>query len=160
MQTMSKTKKMCFSGILIAMYVVVMYLTQGFAFGQYQMRVATGFYSLAYFFPFLIVPLGLANAVSNFFLGSFGVMDAIGGMLVGVLASGGVFLVRLLHFHAWLVIPIIIFIPGLIVPIWLSRFTGVPYLVLVLSLCIGQSLPAVLGYILVKILPNLGVERL
>lgn len=157
-KTMSKTKAVAVSGLIIAMYVGIMYVTQSFAFGAYQIRIATCLYSLSYFFPFLIVPLGLANFLSNF-LGGMGLWDIVGGTIVGILASGGVSLVRKFKLPATFIIPIIIFVPGLIVPLWLSTIIGVPYPILVLSLCIGQVFPAIVGYVLVKILPRLPLYK-
>ena len=45
---MSKTKKVTISAIIMAVYVVVMMITQGIAFGFLQIRVATAIYSTAY----------------------------------------------------------------------------------------------------------------
>jgi hypothetical protein len=39
-----------------------MLCTQSFAFGQYQIRIATAVYALNWTFPFLVAPLGLANS--------------------------------------------------------------------------------------------------
>ena len=150
-QIANKTKTVIFSGLTIAMYVTIMYFTQEFAFGAYQIRIATCLYSLSYLFPFLIVPLGLANFLSNF-LGGLGLVDILGGTLVGIVTSGLVHLVHRFRLPTFFIIPIIIFGPGLIVPIWLSPITGIPYPVLVFSLSVGQTLPAILGYTLVKIL--------
>ena len=71
----SRTMKITISGIIIATYVVVMFLTQSFAFGQYQIRIATSIYALASIYPFLIVPLGLANFMSNTLMGGLGLND-------------------------------------------------------------------------------------
>lgn len=155
--TSSNTKKLCISGIIIAMYVVIMYFTQSFAFGAYQIRIATCLYSLGYFYSFLIVPLGLANFLSNF-LGGLGMIDIVGGTVVGILTSGGTYMIRKLRLPKIFIVPIIVLVPGLIVPIWLSPITGVPYPALVLSLCIGQSFPAVLGYVLINILSRLELD--
>ena len=51
MKNLSKTQKLTFSGAVMAVYIVVMYITQSFAFGQYQVRIATAIYSTAYLFP-------------------------------------------------------------------------------------------------------------
>ena len=48
----------------------------------------------------------------------------------------------------------IIFIPGLIVPIWLSMILNVPYSALAVSLCLGQVIPAILGSFLIKVLKD------
>ena len=149
----NKTKALTVSGLVIAMYVTIMYFTQGFAFGAYQIRVATGLYSLSYLFPFLILPLGLANSLGNF-LGGLGSADIFGGFAAGIVTSGGVYLIRRFRLPMPLIIPVIILGPGLIVPIWLSYITEIPYPALALSLCLGQAPPAVSGYLLVKLLKN------
>jgi uncharacterized membrane protein len=157
---MSKTKILCVSAILMALYVGVMYLTQSFAFGAYQIRIATCLYSLNYFFPFLILPLGLANLLSNMLLGGLGLPDIIGGIIVGVITGGGVYLIKRFKLPALLVVPVITFGPGLIVPVWLSYILDIPYFALAVSLCIGQILPALAGYLLIKILGKINIENL
>jgi len=159
MEITSKTKKICISGIIIAMYISIMYLTQSFAFYAYQVRIATCLYALSYLFPYLILPLGISNLLGNFLFGGLGIIDAIGGMIIGVITSSGVFIIRKLHLPVILVIPVIILSPGLIVPIWLSPLLQVPYPALVISLCIGQSLPAITGYVLIKIFSRLGFNK-
>ena len=46
MKNLSKTQKLCFSGAVMAIYIVLMLLTQSFAFGQYQVRIATAVLTL------------------------------------------------------------------------------------------------------------------
>mgnify|MGYP001561181723 FL=1 len=60
-----KTKELTIAALVMAMYIVIMYLTQGFSFGPYQIRMATSLYALGYIYPFLIVPMGVANLLSN-----------------------------------------------------------------------------------------------
>ena len=155
---MSKTKTVCLSGVVMAMYIAVMFATQHFAFGAYQIRIATALYALSYLFPFLVLPLGLANGLANF-MGGLGILDLIGGLIVGLITGGGVYIVKRKRLPKFLIIPVIIFGPALIVPIWLSYLLGVPYHVLVISLSIGQTLPAIVGYTLVKLLEK-HVERM
>ena len=62
---MSRVQKMTFSAMVMAMYIVILYFTQSFSFGAYQIRIATALYALAYLFPFLVLPLGLANFISS-----------------------------------------------------------------------------------------------
>lgn len=142
--------KLALSAMVIAMYVAVMYVTQAFAFGAVQIRIATALYATAYACPFLVVPLGLANFLSNI-LGGMGLVDMVGGTVVGILTSGAVALIRRKQLPTLLVIPAIILGPGLIVPLWLTGITGVPYHLLAISLCAGQVLPGVVGYLLVKV---------
>lgn len=145
---MSKIRKLTFSSITIALYVVIMYFTQSFAFGQYQVRIATSLYALTGIFPFLIVPLGIANLLSNTLMGGLGLFDIVGGFLVGILTAGSCYFLR--KINVVLVALPIIFIPALVVPIWLSYLIHVPYLVLVLSIGIGQILPGLAGVLIVK----------
>ena len=55
--------------VILAIYVVLMYFSQSFVFGPYQVRIATSLYALAYLYPYLVLPLGLANGLSNLLLG-------------------------------------------------------------------------------------------
>jgi uncharacterized membrane protein len=157
---MKKTKILCISAILIALYVAVMYITQSFAFGAYQVRIATSLYSLSYLFPFLILPLGFSNFLSNLILGGLGPLDMAGGFAAGIVTAGSIYLIRRFRLSDLLVIPAIILGPGLLVPVWLSYILNIPYLALAVSICIGQIIPGVLGYLLIKILEKLKAEKL
>lgn len=147
-----KNKQLTISGLVIALYTVIMIVTQGFAFGAIQIRIATTLYALSYIFPFLVLPLGLANVLSNMLLGGLGVADIIGGGLVGILTSLLICGIRKYKLNINLTAIPIILIPGLVVPIWLCVILGMPYLPLALSLCLGQVVPAILGTVLIKIL--------
>ena len=152
MKNMSKTQKMTFSAMVVAIYVVIMFFTQSFAFGAYQIRIATAMYALSYLFPFLVVPLGLANFISNMVMGGMGIFDIVGGCIVGMVTSGLIVQIRRLNLNKWLMILPIILVPGLGVATWLSYLLNMPYIALALSLCIGQITPAICGVILVKAL--------
>lgn len=149
-QPLFNTKKITISGVVIAIYIVIMLLTQSFAFGQYQVRVATSLYALAAIHPFLIIPLGAANLLSNTIMGGLGPLDMIGGCVAGLLTSTACYYLK--KINVMLVALPILLIPTLLVPIWLSYLLGVPYLVLVISVGIGQILPSVLGVLIVKYL--------
>lgn len=146
----NSSRKLTISAMVMALYVVIMYCTQSFAFGAVQVRIATALYSLSYFFPFLVLPLGLANLVSNI-LGGMGLPDMLGGCGVGILTSFCVHMVKRLKLPFYLVIVPIVAGPGLIVPVWLTFFTGVPYNILAFNLCLGQLAPAILGAAMVKV---------
>lgn len=145
--TSGNPRKLAFSAMIIAMYAAVMYLTQSFAFGAVQVRIATALYALAYNYPFLVIPMGVANFLSNM-LGGMGLVDMAGGAFAGMVTCAAVAMVRRHSLPRWLVIPAIILGPGLIVPIWLSGITGLPYPALAASLCAGQAIPAVVGWML------------
>ena len=139
---MLKTKKLAISGMIIALYIVLMYFTQGFAFGQYQLRVATGLYAFAYQFPFLILPMGIANLLSNTLMGGLGGFDVVGGMLVGILTTSSIVILKKFKFPKWVCVLPIALIPSLCVPIWLSLLLHIPYIVLFLSILVGQVITA------------------
>jgi len=146
------TKKIAISGMVMALYVVVMYFTQTFAFEAIQVRLATSIYSLGAMFPFLIIPLGLANALSNLLFGGLGTLDIVGGFIIGIMTAGGCYLVKKLKLNDWLTALPIVLIPGLCAPIWLSYLLSIPYLALAGNLLIGQSICGILGVILYKVL--------
>ena len=145
LKDMGKVQKMTFSVMIMALYVVLVYITQSFSFGAYQIRIATSVYALAYLFPFLVLPLGLANSISNTLFGGLGLLDTIGGGIAGILTTLIIAGIRKMGWHrAFIVIPLI-FVPGLLVPLWLSYILKVPYAALAVSLCIGQIIPALCG---------------
>jgi uncharacterized membrane protein len=146
-------QKLTISGIIIALYCVIMYFTQSISFGPYQVRIATSLYALSYLYPFLVLPLGIANFLSNM-LGGLGIIDMVGGCIVGIITAFLLTRIRKYKLPTWSCIAPIILIPGTIVPIWLSIMNGLPYGVLVVSLCIGQILPSIVGVILIKTLGN------
>lgn len=148
----SKVQKLTVSAMVMALYVVVLYFTQSFSFGAYQIRIATALYALAYLFPFLVLPLGFANFIANFLFGGLGLLDWFGGCFVGIIVTAIIVLIRRKGWSRWLMILPIILVPGLGVPSYLSYLLHVPYSVLATSLCIGQSVPAVCGVVLVNVL--------
>ncbi len=145
-------RKIALSALVIALYVAVMALSAGFAFGQYQVRVATSLYALAGIFPFLVVPLGFANFLSNALLGGLGPLDMIGGVTVGLLTAGAIALARRSRLAPLAAFAAITLIPGLGVPVWLSYLLHLPYWVLAASLLVGQAIAGALGAVLLTAL--------
>ena len=152
MKQFNNTQRLTISAISIAMYLALMIGTQGVAFGQYQVRIATALYGLSAIFPFTIPAFSIANFVSNTVMGGFGLVDSIGGAIVGLLTTGLIVLAKRQGLGNWVLIPIITFVPGLIVPIWLTYFLPVPYWVLVSSLVVGQFVCGVVSYFLINAL--------
>lgn len=150
--SVSKVKRLTLSGMVIALYVVLMYTTQSFAFGAYQIRIATALYSLTYFFPFLVLPLGIANGLSNIMGGM--PIDILGGFIVGIITAGSNCLIgKKKSPYPLVALPIGIF-PAFIVPIWLSPTINVPYLPLVLSLLVGQIGAGIIAILLIAVLKD------
>ena len=157
--TMSKTQKLVLSAMIMAVYIVTVYFTQSFSFGAYQIRIATSLYSLSYLYPFLVLPLGLTNLLANLLCGGLGLLDFVGGLMVGLLTCYTHTLIKKANLSPWLMVLTITFIPGLIVPIWLSYLLQVPYMVLAVSLCIGQFIPGIVGVLFVKVLTPVKILR-
>ena len=110
---MITTRKLTISAMVVALYIVVLYLTQSVSFGAYQIRIATSLYALAYAFPFLVIPMGIGNLISNFLFGGLGILDMMGGFGVGILTTGIIVGMRKLGLSAWWAILPIIFVPAL-----------------------------------------------
>lgn len=149
---MSSTKKLTISAMVVALYIVVLYLTQSVSFGAYQIRIATSLYALAYAFPFLMVPMGVANLISNLLFGGLGPLDMFGGFTVGVITTGLIVLIRKYEMNTWWIVLPIIFVPALCVPLWLSYLLDLPYAMLATNLVVGQTIPAILGATLIRVL--------
>ncbi|MBQ8081559.1 MAG: QueT transporter family protein [Clostridia bacterium] len=152
MKKLSGTQKLTVSGVVMALYIVVMYLTQSFAFGQYQVRIATAIYACAYLFPFLVLPLGLSNLLANMLMGGLGFFDIVGGGAVGVLTALCCALLGKKKASPWWTALPITLIPALGVSLWLSGLLGVPYWTLAASLLVGQAICGGVGALLVKAL--------
>jgi uncharacterized membrane protein len=143
-------KRIAVSGLVMAIYIIVMYLTQSFAFGQYQIRIATSIYVLAAINPFLIIPMGLANSLSNLLFGQFFLPDVLGGFIAGILTSTACYYLR--KINKYLVALPIFLIPSLVVPAFLSSVIHVPYIALAISIGVGQILPSIVGVLLLTYL--------
>lgn len=159
-QDYSKTQKLTISAVCIALYLTVMLCTQSFAFGQYQVRIATALYGLSYIFPFLVVPFGIANVASNFLMGGLGPVDCICGFIMGLLTSGAIALGRRHGLGCWVVAVVVTLFPGLGVPVWLSYLLKIPYSILVASLLVGQFISGITGMMLVRALEKADVTNL
>lgn len=146
---LSQTKKITISAVCMALYVVIMMYTQSFAFGQYQIRIATALYALSAIFPFLALPLALANCISNTLMGGLGLLDMIGGGVVGYLTCRAIIFVVQQNLPRVLIAVCVTIIPGLIVPLWLAYLLNIPYLVLMALLVVGQIVPGIVGFVVV-----------
>ncbi len=156
----STYQKLVFSALCIALYIVVMTATQSFAFGQYQIRIATALYGLTSLFPFLAVPLSLANVISNTLMGGLGLPDMIGGFFVGLATTGSIIFGRKHGLGRWVIWAAVTFIPGLGVPIWLSLLLHIPYGVLAGSLLVGQCVCGLAAVLLVSALEGVGLQNM
>lgn len=153
--TFTKTQKLTISGMVMALYIAILFTTQSISFGPVQIRIATTLYALSYYFPFLIVPLGLANLISNFLFGGLGLLDMFGGCLVGMITTFLIVQIRQRHWNIWLCALPVLLVPGLLVPIWLSYLLHLPYLPLAASVTAGQAVPSVCGVLVIQTLSHI-----
>lgn len=154
---MNNNRKLAISAMAIALYVVVMMCTQSFAFGQYQIRIATALYGLSAIFPFLIIPACIANVISNTIMGGLGIMDMVGGGIVGLLTTSLIVFGKKQGWGNWIIFLAVTFIPGLLVPIWLSVILNLPYWLLASSILVGQAICGLVSMALVGALEKTGV---
>lgn len=145
---LNKLHKLIFSSLIFVVYLTIMYYTKDYASSRYQVRVATSLYALSYFFPFLIFPLALSNMFSNFLIAQLGLWDMVGGFAVGLLTAYIISLCGKKRLNYLLVAPPIVLIPALFVPLWLSYIKGFPYITLLITIGIGQMVPATIGMLL------------
>ena len=87
-------------------------------------------------------------------------VDAIGGFFMGVLTSGVIAMGRRYGLGCWIVAVAVTLLPGLGVPVWLSRLLHIPYVVLVASLLVGQFISGITGMLLVRALEKADVANL
>lgn len=144
------TKKLTTSAIYIALYVILMFFNQAFAFGAVQVRVATALYGLVWVFPFLIVPSALANMLSNTLYGGLGIIDILGGALVGLLTALAIYTLKRIGAPQWTVFFPVTLIPGIVVPLYLHSLIHVPVLPLMASLLVGQAICGIVSIALVS----------
>ena len=138
--------------MVMAMYIVILYFTQSFSFGAYQIRIATALYALAYQFPFLVLPLvsPILYRICSSADSALWTWRAV--CIVGILAAACIVLIRRKNWSRVLIAVPIILVPGLGVATYLSYFLSMPYPLMAVNLCIGQMIPSIVGVILVKAL--------
>lgn len=148
-QNLNPLTKILLSCTIILLYMGIMYFTQNFSFGKYQVRIATSLYVFSYFYSFLIAPLAFANSISNALMGGLGILDMVGGFAVGLLTTYTITLIQKKQCnYLWTALPIVI-IPGFGVAIWLSTLLDIPYFSLAVSISIGQIVPATAATLLI-----------
>ena len=137
----NKIHRLTFSALVMSLYIVFMYLTQSISFGQYQVRLATGLYGLAYHFSFLCLPLGLATFLSNIlFWGD--IINGVFGFAAGFITCKLICLIKRITKNKFFVVLPIAAIPSLVIPLWLSVSLHISYRILFFSLLIGQTITA------------------
>jgi uncharacterized membrane protein len=143
-------KKMTSSALVMAAYVVLMYVFSGVSFGPVQVRVANSLYALCFIFPHLAVPLSLSVVLSNLIFGGLGIIDIVCGAMTTLITGYLIGLLGRSGYKVWTAAIPAIMIPGLLVPVWLSYLLHIPYIMAMPTVLIGQVPPAVIGIAFVR----------
>lgn len=140
-----KTKYLTKASLIAAIYIVLVLIQMipmpfvNLTFGPVQLRIAEGL---------VLLPLVEAAAVPGVFVGcllanlllapysGFGLLDIIGGSLITLIAA---YLTSKMKSRRTGIIPPVL-LNGLIVSIWVSYFTRIPYTWTVLGIGIGELL--------------------
>lgn len=133
------TKASLIAAIYIVLVIIqVVIFPSWFAFGEIQLRVAEGLTILPLVesaaIPGLFVGCLVANLILSF--SGFGLIDIIGGSLITLLAA--ILTSKAKNKYIGILPPVIL--NGLIVSIWVSYFTKIPYILTVLGISSGQLL--------------------
>jgi len=134
------TKYLTKSSLIAAIYIILVLIQipmGNLAFGPIQLRCAEGLTLLPFVEQAAIPGLFAGCLVSNLILASyssFGLIDILGGSLVTLI---GAYLTSKMPNKSAAALPPII-LNGLIVSIWVSYFTKVPYWITVLGISGGE----------------------
>lgn len=136
MDTKYLTKASMIAGIYIILVLVQIPLGE-LAFGPIQLRLAEGLVLLPLIEVAAVPGVFIGCLVSNFILASysgFGLVDIFGGSIVTLVAA---YITSKMPNKILGVLPPVI-LNGLVVSIWVSYFTKVPYLYTALGIGVGE----------------------
>jgi len=104
-----------------------------FSYGPVQFRISEALTILPLIEPSAVLGVTIGCAISNIF-GGYGLIDILGGSLVTLIAA---FITSKMPNKVLGALPPII-LNSLIVSIWVSKMTGLPYLAIVINIAIGE----------------------
>ena len=139
-------KKITLGGIIMSLYIVLTGVFASLSFGAIQIRIANCLYGLTLPFPFLVIPLTLSVVLSNLIFGGLGIIDIVFGSLTTFIVTYMISKCK----KTILIIPIIIFGVGVGIALYLSKLIQVPFSVLFIQIALGQVIPSILSYIIVR----------
>ena len=118
-----------------------------FSYGPIQFRISEALTILPLVEPSAILGVTIGCAISNIFSG-YGPMDIFGGSLVTFIAA---FITSKMPNKVLGILPPVI-LNSLIVSIWVSKMSGLPYLAIVINIALGEIAAAgALGLIFLSI---------
>jgi len=137
------------ASLIAAIYLVLILIqalpfpVANLTFGPIQLRIAEGLALLPFVEPAAVPGLFIGVLLANFLLApysGFGLVDIIGGSLVTLVAA---YLTSKAKNKYMAMVPPVI-LNGLIVSIWVSYFTKIPYIYTVLGISAGELVSVVL----------------
>lgn len=138
-----KTRYLTKASLIAAIYIVLTLIQTlpfplaSLTFGPIQLRLAEGLTLLPLVesaaIPGLFVGCLISNLLISYYSG-FGLVDILGGSLVTLLAA--YLTSKMKNRHTGMIPPILL--NGLIVSIWVSYFTKIPYIYTVLGIAGGE----------------------
>ena len=139
MERPSKTRFICETAVIAAIYAVVTLLLAPFGFLQFQVRVSEAMCVLPFFTPAAVPGLLIGCLIANLFgSGTLGLMDIIVGSLATLLAA---FVTWKLRGRSKWLLPLPSVLANAFLVSWtLSVMLGLPYWMNVLTVGIGQAI--------------------
>lgn len=139
------------AGVIAAIYFVVTILLGSVSYGPIQFRISESLVVLPMVEPAAIWGVFIGCLLAN--IGSpFGLLDILGGSLVTLLAA---YLTSKTNiFYKGILPPIIL--NALIVSIWVSYFTKMPYYLVALYIALSEAIvTGVFGYVVITVYKRL-----
>ncbi|HEY4544789.1 MAG TPA: QueT transporter family protein [Tissierellaceae bacterium] len=158
-------KKITRAGLIAGIYIILVFIqllpgvTSGLVFGPVQLRIAEGLTILPFFDTAAIPGLFIGCLLSNLIIApyaGFGYIDIIGGSLVTLLAA--YFSSKMKNKYLAMLPPIVL--NAVIVSLWVSYFSNIPYLMVVLGIGLGQTISVLLfGSIVSKVYEKVLIDK-
>ncbi|MEF9987776.1 MAG: QueT transporter family protein [Christensenella sp.] len=132
----AKTRFICETAVIAAIYCVLTLLLAPLSFGQIQLRVAEALCVLPFFTPAAVPGLFIGCLIANIFGSTLGLMDIIVGSLASLAAA---FLASKIK-NKWLVPLPSVILNAFLVGWVLNTMLGLPYFINALYVGVGQAL--------------------
>ena len=148
------TRKITYSGMIIAIYVALTVILGAISYGPIQVRFAAGLYVLAALDIWFTLPLAIATGMANYF-GGLGAPDIIIGPIASTAACLGCYAFRK---HKWLIPAAIPLFSAPILAGYLHLLFGLPFWFMLATIFIGQSIAGyTLGAVVLNVFYNRGM---
>ena len=149
------TRNLCIGGIVAALYAALTLLLAPISYGAIQCRVSEALTLLPVLLPQSIPGLFVGCLIANI-IGSGSIWDIVFGSLATLIAAIGTYAFRK---NIWLAAACPVVANGLIVGAVLSFVYGLPMLLTMLEVAVGEVVACLLGIVMVKALEKTELPR-